>query len=60
MTPLVDFASAAPRGLRPQRRRLQQSARPTLKELLLADAPPAEIDLPDRGRLRRRMPEAAG
>ena len=41
-------------------RRLRQSARPTLKELLLAEAPRAEIALPARGRLRRRVPEVAG
>jgi hypothetical protein len=29
-------------------RRLQKSARPTLKDMLLAPAPPAEIPLPDR------------
>ena len=37
-------------------RRLQESARPTLKELLLADAGRAELTLPPRGRLRRRPP----
>lgn len=41
-------------------RRLQRSARPTLKELLLAEAPRGEIALPVRGRLRRRVPEAVG
>ena len=41
-------------------RRLQRSARPTLKELLLAEAPRVEIELPVRGRLRRRVPEIAG
>ena len=41
-------------------RRLQRSARPTLKELLLAEAPRVEIALPVRGRLRRRVPEIAG
>ena len=35
-------------------RRLQRSARPTLKELLLADEPRAEFPLPVRGRRRRR------
>jgi antitoxin Phd len=35
-------------------RRLQQSARPTLKELLLAAAPRGELHLPKRGSLRRR------
>jgi antitoxin Phd len=39
-------------------RRLQQSARPTLKELLLADEPKMELQLPVRGRRRRRVPDA--
>jgi antitoxin Phd len=39
-------------------RRLQRSARPTLKELLLAEAPRAELQLPKRGRRRRRSPNA--
>jgi len=37
-------------------RRLQRSARPTLKELLLADEPRAELQLQPRGRRRRRAP----
>ena len=37
--------------------RLQSSARPTLKELLLADTPRAEIPVPPRHRWRRRTPE---
>jgi antitoxin Phd len=37
-------------------RRLQQCARPTLKELLLAEEPRAEIPLPPRGRRSRRTP----
>lgn len=37
-------------------RRLQESARPTLKELLLADSPRAEIPVPSRKRWRRRAP----
>ena len=41
-------------------RRLQRSARPTLKELLLAEASRGEIALPERGRLRRRVLEGAG
>lgn len=41
-------------------RRLQQCARPTLKELLLAETPRAEIPVPPRGRLRRRPPAALG
>ena len=38
--------------------RLQSSARPTLKELLLAETPRAEIPLPPRRRWRRRTPTA--
>ena len=34
--------------------RLSTAARPTLKELLLAEAPRAELAVPPRGRLRRR------
>ncbi len=41
-------------------RRLQTAARPTLKQLLLADAPRAEIPIPRRGRLRRRTATAVG
>jgi antitoxin Phd len=37
-------------------RRLQSSARPTLKELLLAETPRAEIPVPARRRWRRRAP----
>jgi prevent-host-death family protein len=39
-------------------RRLQSSARPTLKELLLAETPRAEIPAPPRRRWRRRPPTA--
>jgi antitoxin Phd len=39
-------------------RRLQSSARPTLKELLLAETPRAEIPIPPRRRWRRRPPPA--
>jgi len=39
-------------------RRLQSAARPSLKELLLADAPRADIPVPPRGRRRRRQPSA--
>jgi antitoxin Phd len=38
--------------------RLQQAARPTLKELLLAPSPRVEFHVPKRGRLKRRTPEA--
>ena len=41
-------------------RRLHKAARPTLKELLMADAPRAEIPVPPRGRLRRRAPAVVG
>jgi antitoxin Phd len=41
-----------------QWRRLQSSARPTLKELLLAESPRAEIPVPPRRRWRRRAPAA--
>lgn len=41
-------------------RRMQESARPTLKELLLADSPRAEIPLPSRKRWRRRPPPDLG
>jgi prevent-host-death family protein len=41
-------------------RRLQKAARPTLKELLLAEAPRAETPIPRRGQLRRRTPAALG
>ncbi len=37
------------------RQRLQQSARPTLKELLLTEEPRGEMQPPPRGRLRRRL-----
>ena len=37
-------------------RRLQQAARPTLKELLLADVPRGDIPVPPRGQSRRRSP----
>jgi antitoxin Phd len=41
-----------------QWRRLEQSARPTLKDLLLAESPRAEIPVPPRRGLRRRAPMA--
>ncbi len=37
-------------------RRLRESARPGLKELLLADSPRFEDIVPTRGNLRRRKP----
>ena len=36
--------------------RLQRAARPTLKELLLAEEPRAELSIPPRGKRRRRAP----
>lgn len=39
-----------------QWRRLEREARPTLKQLLLADEPRADIPVPRRGRRRRRSP----
>ena len=39
-------------------RRLQASARPSLKELLLSNQARAEIRLPARGQARRRKPQA--
>ena len=40
--------------------RLQRVARPTLKALLLAPAPWADIPVPERGRLRRRKSALPG
>jgi antitoxin Phd len=37
-------------------KRLQQAARPSLKELLLAPSPRGELVIPKRGRQRRRAP----
>jgi antitoxin Phd len=37
-------------------KRLQQSARPSLKELLLRETPRADLDLPDRKKMRMRKP----
>lgn len=39
-------------------RRLEQSARPTLKDLLLAESPRADLAVPSRRRHRRRTPAA--
>lgn len=41
-------------------RSLQQRARPSLKELLLAPERRAALGVPVRGRLRRRKPHAVG
>lgn len=35
-------------------RRLQAAARPSLKQLLLSDTAPTELDIPARGNARRR------
>jgi len=43
-----------------QWRQLEQTARPRLKDLLLAESPRAEIPLPPRRRWRRRVPMAFG
>jgi prevent-host-death family protein len=37
-------------------RRLQEAARPTLKDLLLAKTPRGTLQLPPRGQRRRRTP----
>lgn len=41
-------------------RSLRERARPSLKGLLLADLPRHDLELPPRGRLRRRNPQEAG
>lgn len=41
-------------------RRLREAARPSLKDLLLAEAPRADLPVPRRGRLRRRTVTPAG
>jgi antitoxin Phd len=41
-------------------RRLQDAARPSLKDLLLAEAPRVDIPVPPRGRLKRRAATPAG
>ncbi len=43
-----------------QWRKLQSNSRLTLKDLLLAENPRAELSIPARGQRRRRVPEAAG
>jgi antitoxin Phd len=37
-------------------RRLTKASRPSLKELLLADEPRFDLDIPPRGRLKHRPP----
>ncbi len=39
-------------------RRVQELARPTLKDLLLGEGPRFDLDLPARGQMRRRPPIA--
>lgn len=39
-------------------KRLQAAARPSLKELLLADSPRFDLELPDRKKMRMRKPPA--
>jgi antitoxin Phd len=41
-------------------RSLRERARPGLKALLLADSPRRDLELPARGRLRRRAPQEDG
>jgi len=41
-------------------RRLQAAARPSLKQLLLSAQGRGDLNLPSRGRARRRAPTAAG
>ena len=41
-------------------RRLQAAARPSLKDLLMADQARTETLVPDRGRARRRVPQILG
>lgn len=41
-------------------RRLQAAARPSLKQLLLADSARAETQVPERGRVRRRRAVVPG
>jgi prevent-host-death family protein len=41
-------------------RRLQEAAKPTLKEFLLSDSGRFDLDIPPRGRVRRRPPVTFG
>lgn len=41
-------------------RRLEQSSRPTLKELLMAADPRTDLEVPARGRRQRRSPVSLG
>ncbi|HXY58625.1 MAG TPA: type II toxin-antitoxin system Phd/YefM family antitoxin [Methylocystis sp.] len=49
----VEAAVLVPKG---EWDRLLRAARPSLKEMLLAPEPRADIPVPPRGRLRRRRP----
>jgi antitoxin Phd len=40
----------------PEWQRLKRAAKPTLKELLLADAARGDLNIPERGGRRRRAP----
>lgn len=40
-----------------QWRKAERAAKPTLKELLLSDEARGELNVPPRGRLRRRKPQ---
>jgi len=50
-----DAAVLVPAG---QWRKVERAAKPTLKELLLSDAARGDLNIPSRGRLRRRKPRA--
>lgn len=39
-------------------RRMQHAARPSLKDLLLSPAARGDLDIPPRGKMRRRRPPA--
>jgi len=43
-----------------QWRKLQAASQPSLKDLLLTDTARVDLDIPRRGRRRRRRPEAPG
>ncbi len=43
-----------------QWRKLQAAGQPSLKELLLAETARADLDIPPRGRHRRRVPGTLG
>ena len=43
-----------------QWQRLANDSRPTLKELLLSDAGRGELNIPPRGKWKRRQPERIG